>query len=257
MTPPVRYFAAELRHAREAAGLSQEQLAKEINYAQSMIAMIERCQRMPKLDFAKLVDEALGTDGRFSRMVSELLLSVEVTPTWFRPWVDHEREASEIRWYEPLVVPGLLQTEDYARMLLEDGSPDQADSLLAARMERQAVLAEASVVVLIDELVLRRQVGRPGVMRDQLHHLTTTRAVVQIVPTVAKTYRHLEGSFALALVDGAEVAYVDTPARGFVVNDPEVLSRIRGRWESIRAEALPQGQSKELILKVAETWTQQ
>lgn len=252
-SPALQHFGRELKLAREALGLTQEQLAQAINFSKSYVAMIETGQRPPKRDFTIPVDNVLKTDGRFDRMRSDLLVA-EARPEWFRPWVDYESEANEIRWYEPLLVPGLLQTEEYARALIEDGSPEQAESLISQRLERQLVLENARVIALVDESVVRRLVGAPETMCRQLIQLTEAQAVVQVLPEGAQTYRHLEGPFALAAVDGAEIAYVDTPARGFVLDSPEVVSRLRQRWEIIRAEALPIRQSRELILKVADQW---
>lgn len=254
MVPPsMRFFGSELRRAREAVGRTQKQLAEAVHYSESKVGAVERGEQLASPAFVQRADEFLKTDGLLTR-IRDQLLAVAAAPEWFRPWVDYEREASEIGWFEPLLVPGLLQTEDYARVLLEDGSPDQAESLLAARLERQRVLDRASVVAIIDESVLRRQVGDPDVMHAQLMHLTAARAVVQVLPVGAETYRHLQGSFALATVDGTEVGYVDTAARGFVLDRPEVISGMRRQWEIIRAEALPRGQSRDLIVKVAETW---
>lgn len=252
-TASMRFFGSELRRAREAVGVTQKQLAEAVHYSESKVGAVERGEQLASPALAFKADEYLKTDGLFARMRDELL-TVEATPEWFRPWVDYEREAIEIGWYEPLLVPGLLQIGDYARALLRDGSPGQADSLLAARLERQHVLERAQVVAIIDEQVLRRRVGTAETMCQQLQHLTEVPAVVQVLPSEAETYRHLEGSFALALVDGMEVGYVDTPARGFMLDTPEVVSRMRRRWEAIRAEALPRGQSKSFILRVAEEW---
>jgi transcriptional regulator with XRE-family HTH domain len=243
-------FGSELRRRREAAGVTQRQLAEAVHYSESKVGAVERGEQVA---FCTRADEFLKTDGLFGRM-REALLTAEAVPEWFRPWADVEREATEIAWYEPLLVPGLLQTEDYARILLEDGSPGEAESLLAARLARQAVLERAAVVAIIDESVLRRRVGPPEVMHRQLVHLTTSPAVVQVVPTDAQTYRHLDGSFALAMVDGAQIGYVDTPARGFIVERREIVSRMRRYWDAIRAEALPRGQSKSLITKAAQAW---
>lgn len=252
--PPARYFAEELRLTREAGGWSQRQLADEINFSQPAIAMIETCQRTPTEEFTRAVDNVFNTAGRFERM-RQRLLRPEAVPDWFKPWTDYEREAIEIHWFEPLLVPGLLQTEDYARVLFEDGSPDQVDTLLPARMERQQILEQATVIAIIDEWVLHRQVGDPKIMRQQLQHLTQAQAAVQVLPAEAETYRHLDGSFALAIVDGTLIGYVDTPARGFLQPEQEVVSRLERRWDAVRGEALPRRQSNELILKVAESWT--
>jgi transcriptional regulator with XRE-family HTH domain len=255
VTPLAQYFADELRRAREAANMTQEQLAQTINFSKSTVAMVETCQRSPKEDFTTAVDKALDTDGRFSRM-RERLLRAEITPAWFRPWTEYEREAAEIRWYEPLLVPGLLQVTDYASaVLLRVDDPERTESLVAARLERQQVVGRTSVTVIIEESVLRRQVGAREAMHRQLHHLASVAEVaVHVLPTAAETNRHLDGSFALAVVDGTEVAYVDTPARGFVLEDREVVWQLRQRWEVLAAEALPRKLSRELILKEAESW---
>lgn len=231
--------------------MSQAQLATATFVSKSTVAMVETCQRTPTKDFAVAADKALGTDGRFQRML-ERLLRAEVTPEWFRPWVDYEREAVEIRWYEPLLIPGLLQIEEYARAVLRRDDMEQTDSMVAARLERQEVIERASVAAIIEEGVLRRQMGGQEVMNRQLKHLASVRSVVHILPTDTETNRHLDGSFALAVVDGTEIAYVDTPARGFVLDHREVVSHVRQRWEILAAEALPRRQSRELILRVAE-----
>lgn len=252
-TPLQRFFADELRTAREAVDLSQDQLAAKMFVSKSLVAMVETCQRAPSREFAKAADEALDADGRFERM-RERLLGAEATPEWFRPWVDYEREATELGMSGPLLIPGLLQTEDYARALLSSGDPDQVEGLVAARMERQGVLQRTALTAIIDESVLHRWVGRPTVMHDQLVYLLDAPAMVQVVPTGADTYRHLDGFFAWAEVDGARVGYVDTPARGFVVEGPAVALKLQQRWEAIRGEALPRKQSRDLIRKAAETW---
>lgn len=253
VSPLQQFFADELRRAREAAGMTQEQLATKMYVSKSLVAMVETGQRAARRDFTTAADDALGADGRFDRM-RERLLRGEATPEWFRPWVDYEREAAEISWFEPLLIPGLLQTEEYAKALLDSGDSDQAESLLAARLERQQVLDRASVSVVIDESVLHREVGSAAVMHRQLTHLIDVRAVVQVLPIGAETYRHLDGSFAFASVDGVKVGYVDTPARGFVLESAQVGSKLQKRWDVIRGEALPRRQSKELILKAAESW---
>lgn len=232
--------------------MTQEQLAAKMYVSKSLVAMVETAQRAPVKDFATAADDALGADGRFDRM-RERLLRGEATPDWFRPWVD-EREATDISWFEALVVPGLLQTEEYARALLESGDSDQVENLVAARLERQQVLERARVSIVIDESVLHRRIGGAEVMHRQLTRMVNSRAVVQVLPYGAETYRHLDGSFAFASIDGVKVGYVDTPARGFVLEGPSVGSKLQHRWDVIRGEALPRRQSRELILKAAEAW---
>lgn len=170
MSPLQQYFADELRRAREAAGMTQEQLATNMFVSKSLVAMVETGQRVPRPDFAVAADEALSADGRFDRM-RERLLRGEATPEWFRPWVDFEQHATTIRAFEPNVVPGLLQTEQYALALTGD------EDATAARMTRQHILAQDNppdVFDIIDESVLRRQIGSHDVMCEQLLRLAET-----------------------------------------------------------------------------------
>jgi len=246
--PVVAFFASELRRARQAAGLTQDQLATTISYSASLVAQVETGRKTPSRDFAQRCDDALKTGGLLARIIEDLL-SKEVAPEWFRPWLVVEQEATHIRYYEPLLIPGLLQTEEYAGALLGDAERT------AFRMERQRVLDRASVTVVVAESVLSYLVGSPEVMHQQLKALVESPATVQVLPTDAATHLGTLGSFAIATVDGSEVAYADSPVRGLVTSDPAVVSDVRRRWDGLRGEALPQRQSRELIMKVAvERW---
>lgn len=242
-------FVDELRRARQAAGISQEQLAEMIQYSPSQVAMVETGKRSPSRDFAARCDKALGTGGLLVRL-QERLLKLESTPQWFRPWLEIEPQATSLRTYGPLLVPGLLQTERYASALLRD------EARVATRMERQRILdGLESFVVVIDEAAVTRPVGGPEVMAEQLDRLLTDeRAVVHVVPAGTGYYTGLDGAFTLAVLDGSEVAVLDNRLRGQVVELPEDLSVIRTAWEAVRSEALPRGQSRRLLEEVCERW---
>lgn len=185
---------------------------------------------------------------------------------WFRPWADLEQDATSLRWYEPLLVPGLLQTEGYARAILGTGglvAPSEVDQIVAGRLERQAVLcrdAPPQLVAVIDEVVLRRPVGDRAVMAAQLAHLARVaeweHVQVRIIPAESPWHTGLAGPFILGrLPDGAELAYLDNQLRGQVVTDPLDVASLGRRWESVTGEAFPQRRSIELIGEVATTWT--
>jgi transcriptional regulator with XRE-family HTH domain len=106
-------FAAELAAARGAAGLSQAELATRIHYSESMVAMVEGCRRVPRLDFATGCDEAFSLPGTFVRLQKHARRTP--LPSWFRPYAEIEATAAELRLFEHSLVPGLLQTEEYAR----------------------------------------------------------------------------------------------------------------------------------------------
>lgn len=104
----------------------------------SLIGQVETTKKIPTRDFSERVDAALGTDGVFSRLVGLVLRSQ--LPTWFQAYAEMEAKAAYISTYQAQLVYGLLQTEGYARALLAPGMPDDPDSLVAARMERQRIL---------------------------------------------------------------------------------------------------------------------
>ncbi|WP_230462529.1 DUF5753 domain-containing protein [Micromonospora sp. CP22] len=146
---------------------------------------------------------------------------------WFREWVTIEQEATALCSFQPLVVPGLLQTEEYARALYEGASHlvgDQVEQPLAARLDRQKVLDRPNpplLVAVLDYTVLERPVGGPKVMREQLRHLVTvgnrTRVHLHVVPRGVGAYPGLNGAFVIATTtDGDDLAYLDNQLRGAI-----------------------------------------
>lgn len=185
---------------------------------------------------------------------------------WFRPWAELEQDATGIRSYQPLLVPGLLQTEAYARAVLGTGGLvplSEVDQVVASRIERQAVLCRddpPQLVAVIDEVVLRRMVGDRSVMAGQLAHLATLaeweHVQVRVIPAESPWHTGLAGPFVLGrLPDGTELAYLDNQLRGQVVTDPLDIASLGRRWESVTGEAFPRRRSIELIREVATTWT--
>jgi Domain of unknown function (DUF5753) len=189
------------------------------------------------------------------------------SPQWMREWEAVERQAKVLRSFEPLVVPGLLQTESYARALFRSsGLPndEEVERRVAARLARQAILAGENppqLIAVMDEYVLRRPIGGPAVMREQLLHLAKTvaehpRIRLHVVPASVGAYLGVAGAFVLAtLPTGEDVAYLDDQLKGQVIDNTEDVLAIRAAWEAIHGEALPPQRSIELIVEVAETWT--
>ena len=258
-------FAGELRHARARHGLSQEQLADKIAYSASLVGMVEACHRMPSLDFARRSDDALDTGGVLARL--HPLVTGEAYPAWFRPFVELERSATHLRSWQPMVIDGLLQTEDYARAILRASRPRDTDAaidqLVTARIARQDVLARddpPDLWVILDEGVLRRPVGEPGVMAAQLDRLLTAGrepwVTVQVMPLAAGAHPGLAGPFVIAgFATAPDVAYLDSILAGQVVERPEDIRQVSVLYDTMRAEALSQRASAALISEVARTWT--
>lgn len=180
---PLAFFASEVKRLRANADMTQEDLSGTTHYAPSTIAALETCRLIPSEDLAKALDAAFGTDGHFERLQG--LVEESVLP-WFRDRVKIERKASEIRVYESYVIPGLLQTENYARCSMSGRrpplSPDEVTRAVALRMTRQEILNEEirlpvnhvfrlHLWAIIEESILRRVVGEHEVMAEQLEHL--------------------------------------------------------------------------------------
>ncbi|TDC43770.1 XRE family transcriptional regulator [Actinomadura sp. KC345] len=173
---PQAIWGRELRHYRRQAGQTQAELAARINFSESLISGAETGQLAASIPFAEACDRELETGGALLRMLD--FKKAHRFPTGFAEYLEVEKETSMIRWYEGLCIPGLLQTPDYARELHRAGRPgdteEEIESLVATRMERKTLLAEANgptVWVLVDEPVLRRPVGSPKIMRDQIGHI--------------------------------------------------------------------------------------
>ena len=177
---PAGVFGAELRFYRTRAGLSQKDLAAKATVSHDVISKIETGERPPAEDFPPRLDAVpeLDTRGALTRLWDHLKKGQKQRLYgWFQQWADIEAQATVLRWYEPLVVPGLLQTEEYARAILSarpDGNLDDLDEQVAARLARQAILDRTGAPQLwciLDEGVLHRAIGGSKVMRSQLYRL--------------------------------------------------------------------------------------
>jgi transcriptional regulator with XRE-family HTH domain len=225
---PQGVFGAELRYYRERAGLSQTDLAALVNISHDVISKIETGDRPPAKEFPERLDAVpqLDTRGGLTRIWGNLRkgLRHRAVPGWFQPWTHFEAQAATLRWYEPLLVPGLFQTEDYARAILaaEPGAEaDKLDDQVGARMARQAAaLAGAGAPQLwsvVDEGVLHRPIGGAKVMHDQLEHLAdiaeNPQTTIQVIPASAGAHAGLLGGFIIADLDGAaSMVYLETAA---------------------------------------------
>ena len=160
----------------------------------------------------------------------------------------------------------LLQTEDYARAMLRTqvmATDEEIEEMVAARLARQAILSRdrpPMFWVILDEGVLRRPVGGPKVMGEQLRHLADAARrpsiVLQVIPLSACAHQGMSGSFVIAEFEkAAPVVYQDTAARGQVIEDADDIEAVSVMWDTLMAEALPRNASRELVEEVAKTWT--
>ena len=172
MDERLQVLIEELRHMRAARKITQEDLAKAVNYSPSTVAMVETGARKPPPDFWERVDVALDTGGAFARMLARL-----GSPQWMREWEANERQATVLRLFERDPGAGAAPAAAYARALFRSvGLFDEpeVEQRAETRLARQAVLTgerPPQLVAVLDDHVLRRPVGGPVVMREQLLRL--------------------------------------------------------------------------------------
>jgi transcriptional regulator with XRE-family HTH domain len=261
---PLEFFGAELRRARAAAGLSQDQLGQRLGYSGALVGKVEMGDRAPSQDFAQRCDQAFPQSGGLFARIYELARRWDgAYPSWFVEWIESERRATSLRSWQPLLIPGLLQTADYARAILgadPETTEDQLAELVEARLGRQAILdrpAPPALWAVLDEAVLHRLIGSRKVMYDQLLALADASCrpniAVQIVPAEVGAHAGLLGGFAIAGFDNApSTVYMESPDQGQTTELPSVVRRLSLTFDTLRADALPRGASRDLIGKVAE-----
>lgn len=268
---PLGVFGAMLRSYRVKAGMSQEQLGARVYLSDDMVGKIENGQRVPTEQFAAACDAVpeLNTGGALAELRHLLkdYLKPRAYPGWFHRWPEKEAQATALRSFELVVIPGLLQTQAYARALLDSrigNNSEEVDESVVARLERQAILNRdkpPELWVVIEEAALRRPVGGPAIMYEQLTHLLQTArqptVVLQVIPASVAAHPGQSGAgFVIAdFADAPSVGYQDTHVGGQVIEDPEDIAILLATWDKLRAEALPRRASLNLIEEVVSTWT--
>jgi transcriptional regulator with XRE-family HTH domain len=257
-----------LRYHRERAGLSRAELARQVSKSVSLIQAIELGQRAATAEVTADLDQALAADGALSRLREEIGdgLGYQPYPSWFRDWVASEREAAKLRWFSSLLLPGLLQTEDYARAVFRTrvgATDDEVEEQIAARIRRREILARnepTTLWVILDESVIRRSVGGRGVMSEQVLHLVEVarqpHISVQVISYSVGVHRGLwAGGFAIAdFEDAPPVGYQETACQGQYVERREDVQVLADCWDTLVRETLPRTASLSLLKEVAKSW---
>lgn len=265
--PLLVFFGQQVRLLREAKGWTQDALGKRIDYSAEMVSKVEKASYPPSREFAEGCDREFAEEAgvMFTALFDAAARSASAYPAWFQTWLDAEKRASVLRSWEPLIIPGPLQTAGYARVIFEawravDGQRD-IDRDVAARLARQEIFdrpAPPSFGVIIDESVLYRCVGSPAVMREQLLHLVEMserpRVTVQVLPAEVGEHVGLLGAFAVASFgdEAPGMVYFETADEGEVSRRPAKLARMTVTYDALRDDALSARASRELIRETAE-----
>ncbi|MCO5967511.1 helix-turn-helix domain-containing protein [Actinoallomurus soli] len=262
--PLVETFADELRFRREERGLSRNKLADALGCTPQWIYKVETCEKPPSEAFAQDLDTFFNTIGMFHRQWEKIrkYRRTRVLLPGFPQYVELEAQAAIIRAFTPLVVSGLLQTEDYMRALMATSqTPHTLEERVAGRLERQAAAFDrpdpAKGWFVLDESALQRVIGGPDVMRAQLIKLCeladSPNIHVRILPFESVTYAGLDGMFVtLALTDGTEIAYHEGPGINQLTQEPAAVNEYRARFDLVMGEAYPRSDSLKIITKTLE-----
>ncbi|NUP68635.1 MAG: helix-turn-helix transcriptional regulator [Nonomuraea sp.] len=260
---PRARFAQDLTARRKAARMTQAMLASRILCHESLISHIERGRRIPTLEFAAEVDAALGADGHFAALHGRISQSPALG--WFARWVEEiEPQAVILHSWDPLVIPGMLQTADYARAVFAGtASPDHVEERVQARTRRIKIFDGPNppfLLALIEEGVLHRPFGGSATLADQLRYLRELadhpQITVQLLPSTAGCIAGMVSAFALArLRDGSEVVSADSLLSGQVTGDHAEVARLKQRYDSIRAHAHPKNVTHQAIEDAITKWT--
>ena len=264
---PASFLGAELRRARLAANFSsQEALAAKLGYDRSVIAKAETGERPPSPEVAEALQAELfpaGPDGLVARLARLARRADGPIPSWFESWLEAERAAHMLRLWSPLLVPGLLQTGEYARALfLATGlDEDAAAEHVAVRLGRQAILERPKpphVVVVLDEPVLHHLISSPQVMADQLAHIAEMserpNISVQVIPADTGANAGLSGAFDLASGDGAPEVLRMEAVEDVTAESRSLVRTAANIFVRVQADALPRAASRALILEAAQQW---
>ncbi|MFD9614347.1 helix-turn-helix domain-containing protein [Streptomyces sp. NPDC059083] len=257
----LRAFGEVVKVFRRRAVLTQEQFAPRVGYSVPTVASIEQGRRLPSKEFVERAEEVLDAFGALKAAAKHLTRKAGLAK-WFEGWAELEPLAVTLYTYENRLVPGLLQTSAYARTLFEEQIPamgdDKIESNLVRRMERARILTERVETIfsfIIEEHVLRRQVGGPEAMREQIDHIlaiSQRRNIdIQVMPQSRGYHAGLGGPLRLLETkENTWYAYCEGQETGQLILDPKVVSILHQRYARMRAQALSVEASVSLLREI-------
>ncbi|MFJ3929328.1 helix-turn-helix domain-containing protein [Streptomyces sp. NPDC090029] len=244
----LRVFGRQLKRFRLRAGLERPEFGARLGYSVSTIAAYEQGRRVPPPRFIDQADELLDAGEVLKEMKEEVARAQY--PAFFRDAAKLEAEAVELHVYATKAVPGLLQTEEYARAVFTMSRPllpeETVEQRVAARLARQETLAKVPLPTIsfaIEESVLRRPLGGRAVMRGQLEQVLLIgqrrNVEIQVVPTDVEEHAGLEGPFTLIETrDGRRIAYVEGYKDSRLHTDRKPVRELEEQYGILRAQAL-------------------
>ncbi|MGA4538565.1 helix-turn-helix domain-containing protein [Uniformispora flossi] len=258
------FYGAELRRLREEARLSQDGLGEQAFCSGAYIGQFEAAVRRPQPELSKIFDFVLGSGEHLQRLCR--LARESTHPDYFADTADLEPLAATINEYSPMLLPGMLQTESYARQLTRIGRPLATDAeiedVVRARIDRaQRLLSTPSPQVweIVHESALRIVVGSPKIMREQLRSLATAirshRLIVQVHPYTAGPHPFMHSLCSLmTFADAPPLVYVEGAHSGQLIDEPALVARYQASYDVARAASLSFSESLAMIESIAEDY---
>ncbi|MFD6908833.1 Scr1 family TA system antitoxin-like transcriptional regulator [Streptomyces sp. NPDC060077] len=266
VTDLFRALGRQIKVARERAGLSQKELGDRLGYGEETISSVERARRTPQPELLVAVDTLLECGGLLASAAEDVERAKTRRrvrhPEWFRDYARLEAEAVEISFYSTLTMPGLLQTEGYAQTIFTARRPfldeETIEQRVAARLDRQQILTRwppPMVTAVIEESVLRREIGGQTVQQEQLTQLLKLGKLrnveIQVLPLNCQGHAGMEGPFILLTPKGKpQVGYGEFQSVNRLITDPQEVRMLAARYGSIRGQALNPAESSALIEKL-------
>ncbi|MBB4894339.1 transcriptional regulator with XRE-family HTH domain [Streptomyces olivoverticillatus] len=260
--PPMawRYCGNQLKLWRLRAGVSREELGKEAGYGYDAVKSMEQGRRRPTVRLLEIADEMCEAHGLL--LAARDYLTPERFPSFSLDFIRYEAEAIALSSFQPLLIPGLLQTEEYARELIGAHWPpldDEAiEEMVAARLERQALLDKQARAFsfVIGEGPLRQALSGTAAHKRQLHHLMETgerrNVTIQVLPN-GGAHAGLNGPLVLLETQEHEhIAYEEGQTTGVLYTDAEKISIATQRHVMISRQSLSPSESASFISKLAE-----
>ncbi|MDX3240197.1 helix-turn-helix transcriptional regulator [Streptomyces sp. ME03-5709C] len=258
----MRMFGSVARSLREARGVSMDELAAHVGYSRSLVVKIERGERMPPPAYLERAGVLLDDVGGVLRSAARHLERAEF-PTWFEEYAELERAVVSLYTYDTHAVNGLLQTEEYARVVLGAHCPtldaEEVERRVRARLARQALLTRSpapQLAFVVEEWVLRRPVGGRAVQRRQLERLLEAAALrhvtVQVMPLSHEAHAGFDGPMhLLETPDLRLLAYLEVQGRSMLVEGRNEVSKLHQRYAMIRSQALSVRDSAQMVEQIA------
>lgn len=258
-------FGTEAKAVRVSKGLTQKHVSVGTGYSEAYVSKVEAGQQFPSERYAQGCDRVYGTSGMFERLRQRIL--DDESPSWFEPYLKHERRASHIMVYSATLIAGMLQTENYARAVFRGGFPrassEVIDGKVANRLRRRKVMEHKDPPLLwciLHEACLRTAAGGEEVMAGQLEHLLTSAETphieIQVLPFAAGAHgMHMMLPFnLLRFRDSPTLLYTESFMGGRLIFAPETVSAAQDDYDRLRANALSLADSRALIKTVVKEY---